>query len=57
MKVKVKPKSEESYQLTPKGCALVAMLESGLVSDMNDERIEEFWEIFERLINRLVEES
>lgn len=60
MKVKVKPKIEEleeSYQLTPKGCALVAMLKSSLITDVDDARVEEFWEIFERLMNRLAKES
>lgn len=60
MKVKVKPKTKESevnYQLTPKGCALMAMLKSGLIDDMDDVRVEEFWKIFEILINRLIEES
>lgn len=48
---------KEELQLTPKGCALVAMLQSGLISSVEDTRVEKFWEIFERLINRLIEES
>ena len=49
---------EERYVLTPKGVATVAMMNTGLVDDMDDPRIEGFWTIFEALmiLNGYVEE-
>lgn len=38
--------SKEEYRLTPKGIAVIAMLQTGLVSDMDDPRIDGFWTIF-----------
>ncbi len=43
---------EEMFGLTPKGIALVAMMETGLVEDMDDPRIEGFWHIFFSLMER-----
>lgn len=43
---------EEKYVLTPKGIAILAMLQTGLVDDMDDPRIEGFWTIFDALMDR-----
>lgn len=43
---------EEMYRLTPKGIAVLAMLQTGLLEDMVDPRIEGFWTIFEALMTR-----
>lgn len=43
---------EERYGLTPKGIAVLAMMQTGLVEDMDDFRIEGFWTIFEALMIR-----
>ena len=34
------------YQLTPKGVACLAMLHAGLVTSVDDPRIEGFWSMF-----------
>ena len=49
---------EEQYKITPKGIAVVAMMETGILEDMDDPRIEGFWTIFEALMtsNGYVEE-
>lgn len=44
--------SKEEYRLTPKGIAVIAMLQTGLVSDMDDPRIDGFWTIFEAVMKR-----
>lgn len=51
--------SKEEYRLTPKGIAVIAMLQTGLVSDMDDPRIDGFWTIFEIIMrgNGYVEED
>lgn len=38
---------EERYMLTPKGIAILSLLQCGLVNDMNDQRVEGFWMLFE----------
>ena len=38
---------EETYRITPKGIACLSLLQCGLVTDMNDPRIEGFWTLFE----------
>jgi len=38
---------EERFKLTPKGCAIAAMLDVGLVEDLDDTRINPFWILFE----------
>lgn len=38
---------EERYVLTPKGIATLSLLQCGLVTDINDHRIEGFWTLFE----------
>lgn len=37
---------DEIYELTPKGIAIMAMLQTGLVRNSDDPRIEGFWTIF-----------
>ena len=43
---------EEKYRLTPKGIAVLAMMQTGLLEDMDDPRIEGFWTIFEAIMTR-----
>lgn len=38
---------EETYVLTPKGIATLSLLQCGLVTDIDDPRIEGFWTLFE----------
>lgn len=45
-------KIEEKYRLTPKGIAVLAMIQTGLIEDMDDPRIEGFWSIFEAIMTR-----
>lgn len=42
----------DRYELTPKGLALLAMMQTGLVEDMDDPRIDGFWTIFSVLMDR-----
>ena len=37
----------EMYQITPKGIALLSLLQCGLITDMDDPRVEGFWALFE----------
>ena len=37
----------EVYMITPKGIAVLALLESGLVTSFEDPRIDGFWKLFE----------
>ena len=39
---------EEKYVLTPKGIAVISLLQSGLITDINDQRIEGFWTLFQQ---------
>ena len=41
---------EETYRITPKGIATLAMMQTGLVEDMDDPRIDGFWTIFEAIM-------
>ena len=41
------------YQLTPKGIACLAMLHAGLVTSVDDPRIEGFWSMFLRDMEKL----
>lgn len=43
---------EERYVLTPKGLALEAMLQTGLVTSADDPRVDGFWTIFEASMKR-----
>lgn len=38
---------EERYTLTPKGLALIALQECGLIQSMEDPRVDGFWKLFE----------
>lgn len=35
------------FKLSPKGIALMACIESGLIADMNEVRFDKFWDIFQ----------
>lgn len=35
------------WKLSPKGCAIVAMLDSGIIDDIDDERVNKFWRLFQ----------
>lgn len=37
----------DSWKLSPKGCAIVAMLDSGIIDDIDDERVNKFWILFQ----------
>ena len=52
MKAKVVPikYEEESYKLTPKGCAVLALMDGELIESPNDYRIEDFWTSFEKIM-------
>lgn len=39
--------NEERYELTPKGIAYLAALQTGLISSIDDPRIDGFWTLFE----------
>lgn len=38
---------EERYVIAPKGIAILAMLQCGLIQSMDDPRFEGFWTLFE----------
>lgn len=38
---------EESYEITPKGLACLALMQVGLITDINDFRADGFWTLFE----------
>lgn len=37
---------EAIYQITPKGIAILAMLDVGLITSMDDKRFDKFWDKF-----------
>lgn len=37
----------DKWKLSPKGCAIVAMLDSGIIDDIDDERVNKFWRLFQ----------
>ena len=37
---------EEFWRITPKGIACLALVDAGLVDDIMDNRIDDFWDIF-----------
>jgi len=41
----------ERYVLSPKGCAVCAMLDAGIIDNINDERIDVFYHEYERLMS------
>lgn len=45
-KKKKDKKQEDAYVLSPKGCALAALIDAGLVDDIYDEHVDTFWDIF-----------
>lgn len=48
MKVKLRERTvqEEMYMLTPKGIALGAMYDAGLINTMDNPKFEKFWNEF-----------
>lgn len=44
---------EVLYKLTPKGCAIAALLDVGLIKTSSDPAAEAFWEDFAGLMERL----
>lgn len=41
------------YVIAPKGVAVLAMLDCGLITDIEDRRFEVFWELFEARMKKL----
>jgi len=41
-----------TYVLTPKGCALAAMLDVKLIDNIDDSRVNAFWILFENYMAR-----
>lgn len=37
----------DEWKLSPKSCAIVAMLDSGIIDDIDDERVNKFWRLFQ----------
>lgn len=37
----------DTWKLSPKGCAIVAMLDAKIIDDINDERLNDFWRSFQ----------
>lgn len=35
------------WKLSPKGCAIVAMLDSEIIDNIDDERFNKFWRLFQ----------
>ena len=44
---------EAKYMIAPKGIAVLAMLQCGLIQSMDDPRFEGFWTLFEGDMMRL----
>ena len=44
---------EEVYRLTPKGIAMVCLMDVGLLDDVDDKRFDLFWRLFEADMLRL----
>jgi len=43
---KSKTPKEETFRITPKGIAALAMIQCGLIQSMDDPRLGGFWTIF-----------
>lgn len=43
---------EETYRLTPKGVTAIAMIESGIVNTIDDPKIAEFYDLFEKYMRK-----
>lgn len=50
---KKKSKQEEKYVLSPKGIACIAIRECGLISSVDDSRLDDFWSRFEETMRAL----
>lgn len=37
----------DEWKLSPKSCAIVAMLDSEIIDDINDKRFNKFWRLFQ----------
>ncbi len=37
----------DTWKLSPKGCAIAAMLDAKIIDDINDERLNDFWRSFQ----------
>lgn len=37
----------DEWKLSPKGCAIAAMLDSKIIDDIDDERVNNFWRLFQ----------
>ena len=49
---KYEQREERAYMLTPKGCATVALMDTGLAKNADDPVIDEFWKIFSDLMTK-----
>lgn len=45
-------REEEIYKLSPKGCAIVALMDAHLLNGRDDSRIEVFWDSFSMLMEK-----
>lgn len=43
---------EIRYVLTPKGCALAAMMDVNLIDNIDDPRVNSFWILFEHYMSK-----
>lgn len=48
----IEPDDEETWYITPKGICAIDMVQCGLVGDVSDSRIDGFWELFVRDMER-----
>ena len=39
--------SDEKWTLSPKGCAVVALLDAEIINDIDDGRVNKFWRLFQ----------
>lgn len=46
-------KDEKHYIITPKGIAVLSMLQTGLIQSSDDQRFEGFWTLFTNDMKRL----
>lgn len=37
----------DEWKLSPKGCAIAAMLDSEIIDNIDDERVNKFWRLFQ----------
>lgn len=43
---------KEKYRMTPKGCAVMAMIQCGLIDSIDDERIVPFLDMFDEIMEQ-----